>query len=272
MNRVWLLAVLLEILLLQAALSNNTRCVNRPDGVFINDFTACDAFYTCLRGEAFPGVCPIGFVFNEELQLCDHPWNVKCLICPESDSFEATFEPIDGECTYYSVCVQGIGELRECAQGLQFDPVEKTCDLAENVNCEIPLCPNNVNPNVPLSVPNPSDCSRYYICFMGEASERECAPTLLFNPETRLCDLEENVECEEGVPSPTSCPPTGIHYVGNPADCVSYFVCLNGEKSPTPVSCAAGLIFDITDSACRPPNEESRCANGEEPTVPPLMV
>lgn len=195
MNRVWLLAVLLEILLLQAALSNNTRCANRPDGVFINDFTACDAFYTCLRGEAFPGVCPIGFVFNEELQLCDHPWNVKCLICPESDSFEATFEPIDGECTYYSVCVQGIGELRECAQGLQFDPVEKTCDLAENVNCEIPLCPNNVNPNVPISVPNPSDCSRYYICFMGEASERECAPTLLFNPETRLCDLEENVEC-----------------------------------------------------------------------------
>uniref|UniRef100_A0A182PYS3 Chitin-binding type-2 domain-containing protein n=1 Tax=Anopheles epiroticus TaxID=199890 RepID=A0A182PYS3_9DIPT len=248
MQRLWLIVVLVEILVLREAVSNNNRCANRPDGVFINDFTACDAFFTCFRGDAFPGTCPMGFVFNEDAQLCDFPWNVKCLICPESETLEPTFEPIEGECTYYALCIQGIGALRECAPGLQFDQAAKICDLEENVNCETPICPASINPNEPVSVPHPTDCTKYYICFRGTEDERQCAPTLLFNPDTRVCDLEENVVCESGVPSPTSCPPTGIHYVGNPADCVSYFVCLNGEKSTTPTNCASGLIFDITDS------------------------
>uniref|UniRef100_A0A182W3W3 Chitin-binding type-2 domain-containing protein n=1 Tax=Anopheles minimus TaxID=112268 RepID=A0A182W3W3_9DIPT len=269
MNRLWLTAVLVIVLVFRGVVSNN-RCVGVPDGVFINDFTACNAFYTCFRGEAFPGTCVEPFYFNEEQQLCDHPWQVKCLICPETEDLVPSFVPIEGECTYYALCIQGIGTLRECAKGLEFNAAEGFCDLPENAQCETGLCPSNVNPSVPTSVPHPSDCSKFYICLYNEATEQQCAPTLLFNPETRFCDLEENVECQEGVPSPTACPPTGIHLIGNPADCVSFFVCLNGEKSDEATNCAPELIFDITDSVCRPPNAESRCANGEDP-LPPVL-
>uniref|UniRef100_A0A182ML14 Chitin-binding type-2 domain-containing protein n=1 Tax=Anopheles culicifacies TaxID=139723 RepID=A0A182ML14_9DIPT len=64
-----------------------------------------------------------------------------------------------------------------------------------------------------------------------------------------MCDQHlRNGEMQEGVPSPSSCPPTGIHLIGNPADCISFFVCLNGEKSDEATNCAPDLIFDITDS------------------------
>uniref|UniRef100_A0A182SIY8 Chitin-binding type-2 domain-containing protein n=1 Tax=Anopheles maculatus TaxID=74869 RepID=A0A182SIY8_9DIPT len=195
MNRLWLTGVLVVLFVVQEAASNNNRCAGVPDGVFINDFTACDAFFTCFRGEAFPGTCPINFVFNEEAQLCDHPWNVKCLICPQDEELVPTFVPIEGECTFYTLCIQGIGTLRECANGLLFDSEQGFCDLPENVECEQGICPSNVNPSVPTSVPHPTDCSKYYICLNGVEDERQCAPTLLFNPDTRFCDFEENVEC-----------------------------------------------------------------------------
>ncbi|XP_053657763.1 protein obstructor-E-like [Anopheles marshallii] len=271
MHRLWLSAVLVAILVLRAAVANN-RCVGLADGVFINDFTACNAFFTCFRGEAFPGTCVEPFYFNEEKQLCDHPWEVKCLICPQTEDLVPTFVAIENECQFYTLCIQGIGTLRECASGLEFDSVAGNCDLAENVQCETGICPNNINPSLPFSVPHPTDCSKYYVCLHGQPTENQCAATLLFNPVTRFCDFEENVVCEEGVPSPTSCPPTGIHLIGNPADCISFFVCLNGERSDEATNCAAGLIFDITDSVCRPANEESRCADGEDPLPPPPPI
>ncbi|XP_049298656.1 probable chitinase 10 [Anopheles funestus] len=267
MKRLWLTTVLFVSLLLREAVSN--RCAGVPDGVFINDFTACNAFFTCFRGEAFPGVCVEPFYFNEEKQLCDHPWEVKCLICPQTEDLVPTFVPIEGECTFYALCIQGIGTLRECDNGLKFDAVQGNCDLAENVQCDAGICPSNVNPSIPTSVPHPTDCSRYYICLNNEATEQQCAPTLLFNPETRFCDFEENVECQDGVPAPTSCPPSGIHLIGNPLDCVSYFVCLDGAKSGDAISCAPGLIFDLTGAVCRLPNEESVCADGSDPLLPP---
>uniref|UniRef100_A0A182JET6 Chitin-binding type-2 domain-containing protein n=1 Tax=Anopheles atroparvus TaxID=41427 RepID=A0A182JET6_ANOAO len=247
-------------------------CAGRPDGLFVNDFTACDAFFSCFRGEAMPGVCPVGFVFNEEAQLCDFPWNVKCLLCPadSADSPTPTLEPIQGECSFYTLCFQGVGALRECADGLLFDVTAGICDLAENVDCDLGICPSNLNPNIPTFLPNPADCSRYFICIGGVAQDAQCAPTLLFNPDTRRCDLEENVECIEGsIPAPTTCPPTGLHYLGNPVDCVSYFVCLNGVQSDASIECAAGLIFDVTISACAIPNDASRCADGSDPSLVP---
>ncbi|XP_058122253.1 peritrophin-1-like [Anopheles coustani] len=169
---------------------------------------------------------------------------------------------------------EGIGTLRECAEGLLFDAEQAVCDFADNVDCEIGVCPSNLNPTIPTFLPNPTDCSRYFICIGGVAQEAQCAPSLLFNPETRRCELEETVECIEGsIPSPTTCPPTGLHIIGNPANCVSYFVCLNGVQSDAPVNCAPGLIFDVTESLCNIPNENSRCADGSDPNpvpVPPL--
>ncbi|XP_035787624.1 peritrophin-44-like [Anopheles albimanus] len=267
MDSRWFLCAIV-FTLVQIVASQNNRCDNIPDGRFINDFTACDGFYTCFRGEAFPGTCPEGYYFNEEEQLCDFNWRVKCMLCPDDPNASPTLEPIEGNCDFYTLCFQGIGTLRECAEGLLFDRVLGACTIADRVDCEAALCPSNVNPATPVLVPDPADCSSYFICLNGEATPAQCAPTLLFNPETRRCDLEENVECAEGAPSPTSCPATGFHMIGNPADCVSFFVCLDGVQSADPIDCASGLIFDITLGQCQIPNENARCADGSSPLDP----
>ncbi|XP_035794802.1 uncharacterized protein LOC118467940 [Anopheles albimanus] len=270
MDSRWFLCAIVFVLV-QIVVSQNNRCQNLPDGRFINDFTACDGFFTCFRGEAFPDTCPEGYYFNEEEQLCDFNWRVKCLLCPDDPTAPPTLEPIEGNCDFYTLCFQGIGSLRECADGLLFDRVLGACAVADTVDCEAAACPSNINPETPVLVPDPADCSSYFICLNGEATPAQCAPTLLFNPETRRCDLEENVECAEGAPSPTSCPATGFHLIGNPADCVSYFVCLDGVQSAAPLDCASGLIFDITEGQCRLPDENSRCADGSSPIPEPTL-
>ncbi|XP_052873517.1 peritrophin-44-like [Anopheles cruzii] len=265
MNPKWLLLPVTVTLFATGAVSNTDRCAGLPDGRFLTNFQQCNAFFSCFRGESIPGECPEGYVFSEAEQLCDFPWNVMCLICPENGDVP-TLEPIDGQCSFYTLCLDGIGFRRECAEGYLFDAVQGACFTAEEAQCDIGVCPSNLNPNVPVNLPNPIDCSQYFICLGGVAEPRQCAPTLLFDPIAQRCDVAENVECVEGsIPSPTTCPPTGLHLIGNPANCNSYFVCLNGVQNDVPVECAPTLIFDITDSMCRTPTEDSRCADGSNP-------
>lgn len=187
--------------------SEANRCAGRPDGFFINDYTACEGFFTCIRETPVPGRCPEGFYFNENSQLCDHPWNVICLLCvreetetetePDTNNVVTEFFPIENECRMYTLCVDGVGFLRECSPGLMFDREAQRCDLEANVQCVESLCPNSVNPAVASMVPDPTDCSQYYICFNRVPNgPHACNTGLLFDPITRRCDLEENVECE----------------------------------------------------------------------------
>nr|XP_029713040.1 peritrophin-44-like isoform X1 [Aedes albopictus] len=290
MFRIAVVAIFSVIVLSAIPSLEANRCLGRPDGFFVNDFTACDAFFTCIRQTPVPGRCPEGFYFNENNQMCDNPWNVICLLCvgtetepdtepetetddPETEPQEGVvteFFPIENECSMYTLCVNGVGFLRECSAGLMFDPVAQRCDLEENVECVENICPNSVNPAVASMVPDPTDCSQYYICFNRIPNgPHTCNAGLLFDPVNRRCDLEDNVECEVVTepPTVTDCPPTGLHYIPVEGECSSFFICLNGEQIGEEV-CADGLIFDINLRNCRPRTDEgSQCI-----TDPPVEV
>lgn len=218
MHRATVVAFLAVLVLGSFPRSEANRCIGRPDGFFVNDFTECEAFFTCVRQSQVPGRCPDGFYFNEERQLCDNQWNVVCLLCtgeepeepepePEEPSEEVDpanvpvpeFFPIENECRKYTLCANGVGFLRECSPGLMFNPVSRTCELEANVDCIESICPNNVNPMEATMVPDPTDCSRYYICFQRQpigGTSHACNEGLLFDPVNMRCDFEENVECE----------------------------------------------------------------------------
>lgn len=236
-------------------------CLGVPDGTFVNDFTACDAFFTCVRDMPVPGTCPDGFIFNEPEQKCDHPWNLVCLIC-EEDTTGAGFVrvPIEDECRLYTLCINSRGFLQECGEGQMFNPEGRQCELEANVACEERKCPNNINPNVPTFVPDRMDCSRYVICLNREPiAEEQCSGDLLFNPKTRQCDFPENVECKE-IPPPShlECPPRGLHFIPIAGTCTEFAICFDGERVGES-SCADGLIFDINTSNCQIPSEETEC-------------
>ena len=74
-----------------------------------------------------------------------------------------------------------------------------------------------------------ADCSKYYVCNNGEIiAESQCADGLLFDPITRQCRPEEEVDC--GYPTtaaPTStlppkpeCPAEGFDQI--PHECKNY--------------------------------------------------
>ncbi|KAL1403848.1 hypothetical protein pipiens_005542 [Culex pipiens pipiens] len=254
-------------------------CVGRPDGTHVNDFTACDGFFTCVRGMAVQGRCPAGFYFHEEKQKCDFPWNVVCLLCVDTDDGGGEgsgYEPgpgqnpdgpmsfpIQGECQRYTLCINGRGFLQECGIGLQFNPVARICDLEENVRCVPKICSNHINPNVATFVPHPQDCAKYYVCLFGDVvgdGPQRCAGDLLFNPATGWCDLPQNVDCGNKTPPPpiAECRPDGVHYIPSMDSCSKHYICFQGTKIG-PVQCAAGLIFDIVTMTCQIESDRTEC-------------
>lgn len=58
----------------------------------------------------------------------------------------------------------------------------------------------------PSFYPNPTDCSKYFICAGGSAFEVACTSGLLFNPSSSFCDWPRNVHCSVSQ-SPSSQPP-----------------------------------------------------------------
>ncbi|XP_058458070.1 peritrophin-1-like [Malaya genurostris] len=253
------------------------RCTGKPDGLFINDFTACDRYFVCTRQMPVPGRCPNDLYFNEEEQKCDHSWNVICLLCgdpneepttittPESptgpDETETqmtlmlepseTVEnfPIEYECGKYTACFDGEGFLMECAPELFFNPESRRCEIPDDNSCDR-SCPSNVNPSVPTFVPDLTDCSSYFICFNRTSTAQSCAGGMLFNPDTRKCDFPENVDCDHVTPIITECQPNGMHYIPHEESCTSFFVCVNGENRGEQ-ECADSLLFDIDTMTCR---------------------
>ncbi|XP_053686183.1 uncharacterized protein LOC128735722 [Sabethes cyaneus] len=262
--------LLIGVLFVSRSEQQRNRCLGVPDGRFINDFTECESYFVCTRNSMVRGRCPSGYYFSEEGQKCDFPWNVTCLLCRWLDGngddgngdggneLPENF-PIARECRKYTACADDEGFLMECSPDLMFnpDPAVRACDTPSDDICIESVCPNNVNPSVPTFVPDLLDCSRYHICYNWTevAISQSCAGDLLFNPITRQCDLPENVDCDHILPlPPTSCRPTGIHYI--PADdCFTYYICVNGEQQEPAQTCLGGTIFDIITMTCRNPVE-----------------
>ncbi|MFZ4667469.1 MAG: carbohydrate-binding module family 14 protein [Prochlorotrichaceae cyanobacterium] len=69
--------------------------------------------------------------------------------------------------------------------------------LAVSDNNEISaLCPASNDPNAwTILLPNPVDCSSYYVCDWGEAILMPCPAGLHFNASLSVCDRIEEAGC-----------------------------------------------------------------------------
>lgn len=127
--------------------------------------------------------------------------------------------------------------------------------------------------------PHPTDCNLYIICMNGVGVVKQCPDELYFDPNTELCDLPENVDCESTTESPpeteeppTTPPPTeqpGCNElcafqssvwggeVSDSEDCGRFVNCLNNCKGTT-LTCPKGLHFNHMLSVCDLP-ERSEC-------------
>lgn len=127
---------------------------------FVNDYSSCSRYFSCVNSFPHPVECNDGRWFNLNPLGCFLPETVPCERCPATGS-QIVADPTS--CRHYLVCVNG-EEIarRECADNLLFDPVLGSCAREENVFCPlrvktfagIPTVPNVV-PTVPTAVPIP---------------------------------------------------------------------------------------------------------------------
>ena len=72
------------------------------------------------------------------------------------------------------------------------------------------VCPAS-DDDFPVLLPNPNDCSQFFMCMDETPILTDCPAGLYFNPDLGVCDYPQNVDCQQ--PScncnpPSICRPT----------------------------------------------------------------
>ncbi|XP_030375557.1 probable chitinase 10 [Scaptodrosophila lebanonensis] len=154
------------------------------------------------------------------------------------------------------------------------------------------LCQNHL---VGEFVEHTEDCQLFYLCVEnGEAVLATCPSTMLFNPESKLCDTESNVRCKNittGIENIVSTPPNSIEnfqnnevtymikyctvstshqndntiiYMGSSTSCSQYYICYHGQ--PILQTCSEELHWNAVTGKCDLPELAQCTLKKQEPS------
>lgn len=142
-------------------------------------------------------------------------------------------------------------------------------------------------------VPNPDDCKYFYWCGEnGEAVAASCPPNMLFNPENKLCDTADNVQCEITTLAPATISPSlpespsnaeqycynmflqqpssnALVFLAHPNNCHQYFMCYHGQALLQ--DCSFNLHWNSKIGKCDLPSNAHCLQQGGSNTLPPTM-
>ncbi|XP_026750061.2 dentin sialophosphoprotein-like [Galleria mellonella] len=136
----------------------------------------CNQYYHCKHGELLVRNCPVGLVFNDELDLCDWPDNVNC------DRTVVPPKPPSGGGSDVS------SEAENDGDSTNNNPGEASIICAAEDSDGILIAHEN--------------CNQFYKCSNGLPVTISCPLDLLYNPEKENCDWPENVNCDRTVVTP----------------------------------------------------------------------
>ncbi|ETN59593.1 hypothetical protein AND_008818 [Anopheles darlingi] len=131
--------------------------------------------------------------------------------------------------------------------------------------------------NRPIHIPHDTDCSRYYECASGDAYEYSCAPGLLFNRQSLICELASLVDCPDSDPvmHPIEIPgpPLPAHpncsllagaletsFWAHTTNCAKYYGCSEAGQI-LELQCPGGLVWHQHDKACALPDPQKCCTS-----------
>uniref|UniRef100_A0A336LTC5 CSON015617 protein n=1 Tax=Culicoides sonorensis TaxID=179676 RepID=A0A336LTC5_CULSO len=104
-------------------------------------------------------------------------------------------------------------------------------------------------------MPNPYNCSDFYICNGGVGTILNCPEGLHFNPQTLTCEYPEDVQCEpqeENEVNELQCPPeddpSNLIFYPSQIRCDWYYLCSGGK--PHRLSCAPGYHWNQAKFQC----------------------
>ncbi|RNA18636.1 cell death abnormality 1-like isoform X1 [Brachionus plicatilis] len=206
----------------------------------------CSKFYRCINGVLSVLSCPNGYLFDQNAKACNPSSQVSTCYTSCSPSIDLT--PVVGNCSQFYRCVNDKQTILSCPPGYLFDREAKTCNPANQVNCN--LC----DPNLDLT-PYPNDCSKFYRCVNGVLSTITCPSGFLFDKNSKTCKSSEQVNC-------ATCDPS-IDLTQVPNDCSRFYRCINGVLST--LTCPSGYLFDSSAKACNPSTQVN--CNSCDPSI-----
>ncbi len=124
----------------------------------------------------------------------------KTVLCPSEGEVLAS---IPHECHEYIECQDGIGTRQRCENGMEFSPIEHKCMPEENSNCVVKKskgtphskCRFQRGSSSALLLPS-KKCSEFRKCSHLMAWTISCPHGTLFDVDAKICEWEENVQCE----------------------------------------------------------------------------
>ena len=162
----------LALTLLMAASSTaqyfQNPCHLNEELYFVPHPSECNKYYMCHFQQGGLFTCPGNLQFNPDLDVCDYPDVVGCI-----DNHKPTAGPTEATTTASSTTKKGGDQTTETS------PVQ--CHISED--------------GYAVVLPNPNNCSTFFICVGLTPVEKHCKPGLLFNPELLVCDYPQNVNC-----------------------------------------------------------------------------
>ncbi|XP_058064606.1 LOW QUALITY PROTEIN: uncharacterized protein LOC131214247 [Anopheles bellator] len=264
------------------------RCVGVEDFSFVEDEDFCYRYYQCVNGIPYPLICPNDQWFDLRRQVCDSTDNVECEphgvlppplptdgICTGLTNSVQVLHPVF--CNRFYICVDQVGFPQSCAAGLWFDESRQTCASPLEVECPnglttTPSPIQGICDNVPAGtyVPNPLDCSRYYVCVNYYPYSLACPGGTWFDRNRLQCVPIDEAECADTV---TTVPTPGICYgladglrVPSPDSCSLFYTCYN--EGGTPSFCPPGQWFNEELQDCDDP-ENVDCTREPSTTAQP---
>ena len=162
-------------------------CQLNEELYFVPHPNECNKYYMCNFQQGGLFTCPANLQFNPDLNVCDYPDVVGCINTPYPTEATTTM----GTETSTSISdPTSIGTRSSQAQtSTTTKPDDDQTTENSNVQCHYS------EDGYAVIIPNPEDCSTFFICVGLTPVEKHCRPGLLFNPELSVCDYPQNVTC-----------------------------------------------------------------------------
>uniref|UniRef100_A0A182JL58 Chitin-binding type-2 domain-containing protein n=1 Tax=Anopheles atroparvus TaxID=41427 RepID=A0A182JL58_ANOAO len=93
----------------------------------------CTQYFTCFNGVATLQTCPDQKYFDAARTLCDVPAKVPCTVGPCTGTTGLATVAIPGDCTGYTLCLNGTAFDMKCATGTLFDATYGDCVMAKDI-------------------------------------------------------------------------------------------------------------------------------------------
>lgn len=169
-------------------------------GEFLPDPSNCNAFYQCVLGEQKKQYCAGGLHWNRDKKICDWPAEAKCneqkrnynsrlLIQNYFLVFSASYKPTTVNWQQTKTTPAKTSIYTTTRSTTQAVTIQDFPQYTEAASAEV-----QEGCTTGAYYPH-ADCTHFYVCFNNELVPQPCAPGLMYDTESRMCDWSFKVKC-----------------------------------------------------------------------------